>query len=47
MPKPSKILKRGLYEAMWGAKSRDYGKYVGIKKKKWIQVSSVKKKLKN
>lgn len=37
LPKPNKILKRGLYEAMWGAKHRDYGKYVGInrvKKKK-------------
>ena len=26
LPKPKKILKRGLYEAMWGAKPRDYGK---------------------
>ena len=34
LPKPSKILKRGLYEAMWGAKPIDYGKYVGVKKKK-------------
>ena len=34
LPKPSKILKRGLYEAMWGAKPRGYGKYVGVKKKK-------------
>ena len=34
LPKLSKILKRGLYEAMWGAKHRDYGKYVGVKKKK-------------
>lgn len=37
LPKPSKILKRGLYEVMWGAKPRDYGKHVGLdsdKKKK-------------
>ena len=34
LPKASKILKRGLYEVMWGAKHRDYGKYVGAKKKK-------------
>lgn len=26
LPKPSKIAKRGLYEVMWGAKPRDYGK---------------------
>lgn len=26
LPKPKKIAKRGLYEAMWGAKPRDYGK---------------------
>ena len=26
LPKPSKIAKRGLYEMMWGAKPRDYGK---------------------
>lgn len=26
LPKPSKIVKRGLYEMMWGAKPRDYGK---------------------
>lgn len=34
LPKPSKILKRGLYEVMWGVKPRDYGKHVGVKKKK-------------
>lgn len=28
LPKPSKIAKRGLYEAMWGKKKRDYGKRV-------------------
>lgn len=26
LPKPKKIAKRGLYELMWGAKSRNYGK---------------------
>jgi hypothetical protein len=31
LPKPSKIGKRGLYEMMWGAKTRDYGKRLGIK----------------
>lgn len=25
LPKPKKVLKRGLYELMWGAKPRDYG----------------------
>lgn len=28
LPKPRKIAKRGLYEIMWGAKPRDYGKKV-------------------
>lgn len=28
LPKPSKIVKRGLYETMWGAKPRNYGKRV-------------------
>jgi hypothetical protein len=28
LPKPSKIAQRGLYEMMWGAKTRDYGKRV-------------------
>lgn len=28
LPKPKKILKRGLYEAMWGGKKRNYGKRV-------------------
>lgn len=26
LPSPQKILKRGLYEMMWGAPTRDYGK---------------------
>lgn len=26
LPKPKKVLKRGLYELMWGGKKRDYGK---------------------
>ena len=26
LPKPKKILKRGLYEVMWGAKPRNYKK---------------------
>ena len=26
LPSPTKIMKRGLYEAMWGAEPRDYGK---------------------
>jgi hypothetical protein len=28
LPSTNKILKRGLYEIIWGAKTRDYGKYV-------------------
>ena len=28
LPKPNKIMKRGLYEVMWGAKPRDYLKKV-------------------
>ena len=28
LPSPKKIAKRGLYEIMWGAKPRDYGKRV-------------------
>lgn len=28
LPKPSKIAKRGLYEVMWKAKPRDYGKRI-------------------
>lgn len=28
LPKPKKIIKRGLYEMMWGAKPRNYGKRV-------------------
>ena len=30
LPSPKKIAKRGLYEVMWGAKPRDYGKRVGL-----------------
>ena len=26
LPKPKKVLKRDLYELMWGGKKRDYGK---------------------
>lgn len=26
LPKPKKIMKRGLYEVMWGAKPRNYSK---------------------
>lgn len=26
LPSAKKIMKRGLYEAMWGAKKREYGK---------------------
>ena len=33
-PKPGKIFKRGLYELMWGAKPRDYGKKLRNSKKK-------------
>ena len=33
LPKPKKVLKRGLYELMWGAKPRDYSKRDGKKKK--------------
>jgi hypothetical protein len=28
LPSPKKILKRGIYEMMWGASTRDYGKRV-------------------
>ena len=28
LPSPSKIFKRGLYEAMWGAKPRNYSKRI-------------------
>ena len=31
---PKKIMKRGLYEIMWGALQKDYGKYVGLDNKK-------------
>ena len=34
LPSPKKIMKRGLYEIMWGAPQRDYGKYVGLDNKK-------------
>ena len=27
-------MKRGLYEIMWGAPQRDYGKYIGLDNKK-------------
>jgi hypothetical protein len=30
LPSAKKIATRGLYEVMWGAKKRDYGKYVGL-----------------
>jgi hypothetical protein len=30
LPSAKKIATRGLYEIMWGAKKRDYGKYVGL-----------------
>lgn len=33
IPKPAKIFKRGLYEAMWGAEPRNYDKMVNPKKK--------------
>lgn len=28
LPSPRKIAKRGLYEIMWGAPTRDYGKRI-------------------
>lgn len=34
LPSPKKILKRGVYEIMWGAPQRDYDKYVGLDNKK-------------
>jgi hypothetical protein len=30
LPSAKKIATRGLYEVMWGAKPRNYGKYVGL-----------------
>ena len=30
LPSAKKIAKRGLYEVMWGAKPRNYGKKVGL-----------------
>lgn len=32
-PQPKKILTRGMYELMWGAKPRNYAKRVGINSK--------------
>ena len=34
LPSDKKIMKRGVYEIMWGDKKRDYGKYVGLDNKK-------------
>ena len=34
LPSPKKIMKRGLYEIMWGAPQRDYSKYIGLDNKK-------------
>ena len=30
LPSAKKIAKRGLYEVMWGAKQRDYGKRIEL-----------------
>ena len=30
LPSPKKIATRGLYEALWGAPQRNYGKRVGL-----------------
>ena len=34
LPSPKKIATRGLYELMWGAETRDYGKKINGKKGK-------------
>ena len=34
LPSSKKIMKRGLYEIMWGASQRDYSKYIGLDNKK-------------
>ena len=44
LPSPKKIMKRGLYEIMWGAPQRDYGKYVGLDNKKKKKQNFIEKR---